>query len=97
MMSKKIKSYDKSLKAKIALEAYKGEKTMLEICSQYNVPKTNVHDWLNKLKENVSDIFELPQDSLRKLSSYKQEIEKLHKVIGEITVENKFLKKKLEK
>lgn len=94
-MSKKVTSYDNAFKAKVALEAYKGEKTILEICSSYKIPKTNVHEWLNKLKEKAANLFGSPEARIRELNTYKQEIENLHNVIGEITVENKYLKKKL--
>ena len=95
-MPKKMKNYDKSLKAKIALETHKGEKSVLEICSEYNVPKTNVHEWLRKLKEGASSLFDQPQEKLKVEKNYKKEVEKLHKIIGEITVENNYLKKKLD-
>lgn len=95
-MAKIVKNYDKSLKAKIALEAHKGEKSILEICSEYKVPKTNVHDWVRKLTEEVVSLFEHPKEKLKVENNYKKEIEKLHKIIGEITVENNYLKKKLD-
>ena len=94
-MTKKLKTYDASLKAKVALEATKKEKTILEICSEYNLPKSNVTEWQNKLTENAAQIFIGDTQKDKQLKQLKAEIETLHKVIGEITVENNFFKKKL--
>ena len=57
MTTKKLKSYNAKLKAEIALELYKGEKSLVEICAAHNLPKTNVRDWENKLITEASSIF----------------------------------------
>ena len=94
-MTRKLKNYDAKLKAEVALEAYKGEKSLVEICAAHNLPKSNIRDWENKLITEASSIFTPKHEKEKELKNLKNEIEHLHKIIGEITVENNFLKKKL--
>ncbi len=47
------KKYDATLKAKIALEAVKGEKTIAEISSEYGVHSTQIAHWKKQLLEEL--------------------------------------------
>ena len=89
---KKRRKYPKELKARVALEAIKGEKTIAEISSEYEVHSNMVTKWKKQLKDNMSDIFirknEQEPDSEKK-------IDNLYKEIGRVQVENTWLKKKL--
>jgi len=96
-MSKIYKSYDAKLKAKIAIEVLKNDADILEICKNHNVPKTNAIDWKNKLIDEAPTIFIPPSERDKIVTSFKREITTLQNIIGEITVENSFLKKKLAK
>ncbi len=88
----KRRKYPKELKARVALEAIKGEKTIAEISSEYEVHSNMVTKWKKQLKDNMSNIFirknEQEPDAERK-------IDNLYKEIGRIQVENAWLKKKL--
>jgi transposase-like protein len=95
-MTRKLKNYDSKLKAEVAIEAIKGKKSLVEICATHNLPKTNVRDWENKLISEASSIFVAKHEKEKEVKNLKIEIEQLHKIIGEITVENNFLKKKLQ-
>jgi transposase-like protein len=88
----KRKKYPKEFKARVALEALKGEKTIAEISSEYEVHSNMITKWKKHLKEHMSDIFirkneQEPDD--------KQLIENLYKQIGQSQVEINWLKKKL--
>jgi transposase len=96
-VSRVCKSYDSHLKAKVAIAALKGESSILEICKEHNIPKTNVLDWKNKLVEEAASLYIPTNERAKAERILKQEIEGLQKIIGEITVENCFLKKKLQK
>jgi len=89
---RKRKKYPKEFKARVALEAIKGEKTIAEISSEYEVHSNMVTKWKKQLKDHMSDIFirknEQEPDAERK-------IDNLYKEIGRIQVENAWLKKKL--
>ena len=86
----KRKKYPKEFKARVALEAIRGEKTIAEISSEYEVHSNMVTKWKKQLKDNMSDIFirknEQEPDAERK-------IDNLYKEIGRIQVENAWLKK----
>jgi len=96
-MSKVYKYYDPKLKAKIALEVLQNDADILEICKNHNIPKTNVLDWKNKLIEEAPSIFIPQSEKEKEVRGFRNDIEILQRIIGEITVENSFLKKKLQK
>ena len=96
-MSKKHKKYNPELKAKVAIEALKNENNLIEICAKNNIPKTNVHEWKEKLIKEAKILFTPSHELDKQTRLLKQEIEELHKIIGEISIENNFLKKKLLK
>lgn len=50
-MSNKRKQYSSQFKAKVALEAVRGEKTILELASQYKVHPTMINTWNRQLLE----------------------------------------------
>ena len=91
-MRKKI---DPAIKAKAALEAIKGELTLAEIAAKYQVHPNMVTGWKRELLDSAAGIFNHAKD--RKAAAEVQEkIDVLHKTIGEITMENDWLKKKLD-
>lgn len=88
-MRKKISS---SLKAKVAIEALKGLKSVAEIASLYEVHPNRVCAWKKQFLEASEDVF-----SPKKAKRSKEEVEEketLYRKIGQLEVENDFLKKK---
>ena len=87
------KSYDKNFKRKVALEALKEEKTLAELSSLYEVPGKRISLWKKEALVHLSEAFE------KKTKTSKKEDEEitrddLLKEIGQLKVENEFLKKK---
>jgi len=90
-MSKR-KSYDDKFKAKVALEAIKGEKTLSELSSEFGVHPTMITKWKSHFLENASQVFSRKQDP--RLKTQKELIESLYKKVGQKEIEVDFLKKK---
>ncbi len=88
------KKFEPALKARIALEAIKGEKTLAELSSEYGVHGTQISKWKQELIQRSGEIFSKPDNSIAK--EHQEFTDKLHKTIGEITMENNWLKKKLQ-
>ena len=80
-------------KVKIALEAIKGEKTTAEITSTYGIHATQVNTWKKQALESIPEAFSAKR---KKQENDQQElIGELYKQIGQLKVENDFLKKSL--
>lgn len=88
------KKYEPALKARVALEAVKGEKTLAEISSEYGVHSNLIAKWKKELIQRSASLFARPDNTMAKQN--EDLTDKLHKTIGEITMENKWLKKKLQ-
>ena len=88
------KKFEPTLKARVALEALKGEKTAAQISSEYGVHATQVSQWKQELIQRSAEIFAKPDNTLAR--QHEETVDKLHKTIGEITMENNWIKKKLQ-
>ncbi|WP_339052645.1 IS3 family transposase [Candidatus Lariskella endosymbiont of Epinotia ramella] len=77
------------------IDAIQSQKGKAEICSEYKIPATNLYDWKDKAIRDLYQLFIPESEYTKKQKLSEQEIEKLHKIIGEISIENNFLKKKL--
>ena len=90
------KSYDKKFKSKLALEAIRGEQTIQEIASKYDVHPNQIQKWKKQLLENAEDLFERPNKKNSDLTDSELKESELYKSIGKLQVENQFLKKKVQ-
>jgi len=88
-MRKKISA---ELKAKVALEALKGVKTVNEIASHFEVHPNQVCQWKKQFAEQAATIFASPAQ--KKRDSEQVDTDGLFRKIGQLEVENEFLKKK---
>ena len=84
----------KAFKAKVAIEAIKGEKTINEIASIYEVHPTQIRQWKKQALEKLPDAMADGRGKQVRTSKPVEE-EKLHQKIGQQAVEIDFLKKKL--
>jgi transposase-like protein len=91
-MKKERKRYDGTLKAKVAVEAIKGQRTINEIASAYGIHPHQVTQWKKQALEQLPEIFsngrvrtQLADEDLR---------DRLYQEIGQLKVELDWLKKK---
>jgi transposase len=89
----KIKSYSKEFKFKVALEMVRGDLTIAEITSKYQVPKSVLSKWKKQLLDNGSEVFSRAKTPFSGDSNNSAEIDKLHQAIGKLKVENDFLQR----
>ncbi|WP_417729130.1 transposase [Roseovarius sp.] len=92
-MSKR-KQHAPEFKAKVALEALKGEETAAELASRFGVPPTMIHQWKRALLEGASGVFE--RGGRNKPEIDEEQVNELHAKIGELAVANSFLERKLK-
>jgi len=86
------KSYDAAFKAKVALEAVKGEKTMAQLSSEYGVHVNQIGQWQKRLLQELPEVF---SERRRKIEDETEEMTaELYRQIGQLKVELEWLKKK---
>ena len=86
---KKQKSYSSEFKFKVALEMIKGDLTIAEIISKYEVPRSVLGRWKKEFLEKGAMIFQSSKSQFNKGDN--PQIDKLHETIGRLKVENDFL------
>ena len=91
MSKRKRNRYAAEFKAKVALEAIKGEATVSEIASRFGVHPNLVMQWKRRAVEGMTDVFSGQPDH-REIDQ-EAKIKELHTKIGELTVERDFLAK----
>ncbi|WP_423206470.1 IS3 family transposase [Paracoccus yeei] len=92
-MSKR-RNHDAGFKARVALEAVKGERTVSELAAEYGVHPTMIHQWKKALLDGASDIFD--RGGKKKAEVDEETVRLLHAKIGELAVANDFLSRKAQ-
>jgi transposase len=92
-MSKR-KQHSPEFKAKVALEALKGEQTVADLASRFGVHPTMIHTWKRALLEGASGVFERGARKAPEID--EEQVRELHAKIGELAVANDFLSRKLK-
>jgi len=92
MSQKSIRSkHSPSFKAKVALEAYKEDKTSSELASEYGVHPGLIRNWKGQLIQYAKELF---AGNNHKDKDTDKLIEELYKKIGKLEMELEWLKKK---
>lgn len=86
------KNHDAAFKAKVGLEALKGDKTMAELSSEFGVHANQIRQWRQKLVDELPGVF---SDRRRKNDKETEAVTtELYCQIGQLKVELDWLKKK---
>lgn len=91
-MKTQRKRYTADFKAKVALEAIKGQRTVNEIASRYGLHPNQVSQWKKQALEQLPEVFS--DGRARKEKSEEELREQLYQQIGQLKVELDWLKKK---
>lgn len=91
MSKTKRTRYSAEFKAKVALEAIRGELTLAELAAKHGVHPTMISNWKQQAIENMAEAFS--GKSERSRTDEEARIKELHAKIGQLTVERDFLAK----
>jgi transposase len=92
-MKAKRKRHEAEFKARVALEALKGIKTVQEIAKEYGIHPAQVSDWKKTMAQNAASVFGRGVAS-PEAEEFERERTKLHAKIGQQAVELEWLTKK---
>ena len=86
------RNHSPEFKAKVALEAAKGEYTLAELAKRFDVHPNQITQWKVQLLERMGEVFDRPVQATPAV-----DLKELHAKIGELTLENDFLEGALTK
>jgi transposase len=91
-MKRTRRTHASTFKAKVALAALKGEKTLAELSSEFEVHQNQITEWKQQLQQHAADVF-----GGSKVKSAEPDITSMHAKIGQLSLENDFLESALTK
>jgi transposase-like protein len=86
------RTHSPAFKAQVALAALRDDKTMAELCKEYEVHSSQILDWKRQLLEGAADVFGAGSRVLPPV-----DLAPLHAKIGQLALENDFLERALTK
>ena len=93
-MRRKRRNHSAEFKAKVALAALRGDRTLAELAEQFDVHPNQIQDWKKRLVESAGGVFARTAQSGGKDD---ETVAALHAKIGQLTMENDFLERGLER
>jgi transposase-like protein len=87
------RNHTAAFKAKVALAALKGDKTLAELAQQFDVHPNQITDWKTRLQESAAGVF----GEEKAEQQVKVDVTRMQAKIGELTLENDFLETALIK
>ena len=92
-MSIRRKNFSPSFKAKVAIDAIREDRSLNELSEEYEVHANVIRSWKKQFLENSESLFE--DKRKRKSADKRNDPDRLYQQIGQLKVENDWLKKKL--
>jgi transposase-like protein len=93
-MKRKRRNHSASFKAKVAVAAIRGDKTLAELSEQFDVHQNQIQDWRRKLLDKADQVFDRGGSSA---TESEHKVKELHAKIGQLTMERDFLEQGLER
>ncbi len=86
-MKRPRRNHAPAFKAKVALAALKGDRTLAELAQQFDVHPNQITQWKTQLLERAMELFATPADR----QAEAPDVKALHAKIGQLAMENDFL------
>jgi transposase len=91
-MKQKRRKFSGAFKAKVAIEALKERETLAELSNRFEVHPNMISKWKQEFLDRSAEVFDKKSDAESEVDP-----EKLYAKIGQLEIENDFLKKSLNK
>src|SRR5260370_15174128 len=95
MQRRPSRNHTSAFKAKVALAAIKGDRTLAQLAEQFDVHPNQITSWKPQLEGGAADVFGPGHGNATPLPPI--DVKSLHAKIGELTLENDFLEVQLTK
>ncbi len=95
-MKRTRKQHNAGFKAKVALAAVRGDRTIAELANEFGVHPNQIYNWKKQLLDGASSVFEGGGSAVEGTAS-EARVDLLYRQIGQLKVENDFLARKLGK